>query len=55
MGIKVLITAPLKQDRRIFREFQDALDRLIVPDGVTVDRFFVVNDCEKIIPDIRGD
>lgn len=52
---KVLITAPLKQDRRIFAEFQDSLDRLEVPDGVTVDRFFVVNDCDKIIPDIRGD
>ena len=55
MNSKVLITAPLKQDRGIFREFQDALDRLIIPGGVTVDRFFVVNDCDKIIPDIRGD
>lgn len=54
-SIKVLITAPLKQDRRIFKEFQNALDRLEVPDGVSVDRFFVVNDCDKIVPDIRGD
>ena len=53
--IKVLITAPLKQERKIFKEYQDGLDRLIIPDGVTVDRFFVVNDCERVKPDIRGD
>ena len=52
---KVLITAPLKQERKIFKEFQNALDLLVVPDGVTVDRFYVVNDCDKVIPDIRGD
>lgn len=52
---KVLIAAPLKQDVRIFREYQAALDRLIVPEGVTVDRFFVVNDCPEIISEIRGD
>lgn len=53
--MKVLIAAPLRQDLKIFRLYQDALDRLIVPDGVTVDRFFVVNDCPKVIPHIRGD
>ena len=53
--IKVLIAAPLKQDIGIFREYQNALDRLIIPDGVTVDRFFVVNDCDEVIPEIRGD
>ena len=54
-SIKVLITAPLKQERKYFKEFQDSLDRLEVAENVTVDRFFVVNDCDKIIPDIRGD
>lgn len=52
---KCLITAPLKQDVRIFDAYQDALDKLIVPDGVAVDRFYVVNDCPEIIPHIRGD
>ena len=52
---KVLITAPLKQDRHIFAEYQKALDALEIPDGVTVDRFYVVNDCPEIIQDIRGD
>ena len=53
-GIKILIAAPLKQEPKIFREYQDALDRLIIPDGVTVDRFFVVNDCDEVIPEIRN-
>ena len=53
-GIKVLIAAPLKQEPEIFREYQDALDRLIIPDGVTVDRFFVVNDCDEVIQEIRN-
>lgn len=54
-SIKVLIAAPLKQELHIFREYQKALDALILPDGVTVDRFFVVNDCDEVIPEIRGD
>lgn len=54
-SIKVLITAPLKQEPGIFREYQRALDELDVPAGVTVDRFYVVNDCPEVIPEIRGD
>ena len=53
-GIRVLLAAPLRQSVGVFREYQDALDRLIIPDGVTVDRFFVVNDCPEVIPEIRG-
>lgn len=53
-GIRVLIAAPLKQEPKIFREYQDALDRLIIPNGVTIDRFFVVNDCDEVIPEIRN-
>ena len=43
---RVLIAAPLRQKVEIFREYQKGLDNLIIPDGVSVDRFFVVNDCE---------
>ena len=52
--MKVLIAAPLRQSVEIFREYQDSLDRLELPDGVTADRFFVVNDCPGIIPEIRN-
>ena len=50
---KVLIAAPLRQDPKIFREYQKGLDSLILPDGVTADRYFVVNDCDEVIPEIR--
>ena len=52
--MKVLIAAPLRQDPKIFREYQEGLDRLELPDGVTADRFFVVNDCDEVIPEIRN-
>lgn len=51
---KVLITAPLRQDIRIFREFQAGLDALEIPKGVTVDRYFVVNNCPEVVPEIHG-
>ena len=50
---KILITAPLRQDVDIFEAYQDGLDRLEVPEGFTVERFFVVNDCDEVIPFIR--
>ena len=53
-SIRVLLTAPLKQERKIFEAFQNSIDALDVPEGVTLDRFFVVNDCEKIKPHIRN-
>ena len=50
---RVLIAAPLRQDPKIFIEYQKGLDNLIMPDGVTADRYFVVNDCDEVIPYIR--
>ena len=32
--MKVLIAAPLRQDPKIFMEYQKGLDSLIIPDGV---------------------
>jgi hypothetical protein len=52
--MKILITAPLRQDPEIFDAYQDGLDRLILPEGFQADRFFVVNDCPEIIPHIRN-
>lgn len=51
---KILICAPLRQDADIFREYQDSLDRLEVPEGFEVSRFFVVNDCPEVKGEIRG-
>ena len=50
---RVLIAAPLRQKPEIFDEYQKGLDSLILPDGVTADRYFVVNDCQEVIPHIR--
>ena len=51
---KVLIAAPLRQDPKIFREYQKGLDGLIIQDGVSADRYFVVNDCDEVVPEIRN-
>ncbi len=50
---RVLIAAPLRQDPKIFEEYQKGLDSLIIPDDVMVDRFFVVNNCREVLPYIR--
>ena len=52
--MKILITAPLRQEVKIFKEYQKSLDALIIPDGYEADRFFVVNDCPEVIPMIRN-
>lgn len=51
---RILITAPLRQDADIFREYQKSLDGLQVPEGYECDRFFVVNDCPGIEKEIHG-
>lgn len=53
--MNILIAAPLRQELHIFREYQRGLDGLRVPEGVTVDRFYVVNDCPEVIPEIKGE
>ena len=50
---KILITAPLRQDVDVFLEYQKGLDALEVPEGYSVSRYFVVNDCREVIPYIR--
>jgi hypothetical protein len=50
--MKILIAAPLRQRPEIFREYQAGLDALELPEDCTVDRFFVVNDCWEVVPEI---
>ena len=52
--MKILITAPLRQEPDIFEAYQEGLDRLEVPEGCEVSRFFLVNDCKGVIPHIRN-
>ena len=51
---RILITAPLRQDVDIFDAYQTGLDRLEVPEGYEVSRFFVVNECKEVIPYIHS-
>ena len=51
---RILITAPLKREPKVFDEYQESLDGLIIPEGFSADRFFVVNDCPEVIPHIRN-
>ena len=51
---KILVTAPLRQDTDIFQAYQEGLDALEVPEGYEVGRYFVVNNCNEVIPFIHG-
>ena len=51
---RVLITAPLRQEPDVFEAYQEGLDRLEIPEDTEVSRFFVVNDCDEVIPHIRN-
>ena len=50
---KILITAPLRQDPRLFDEYREAVGNLVVPKGYKVGTFYVVNNCDEIIPHLR--
>ena len=52
--MRILITAPLKQDLKIFEEYQRGLDEMVIPEGFSADRFYVVNDCPEVAPHIRS-
>ena len=52
---RILLTAPLKQERRYFQAYQESIDNLIIPQDVVLDRYYVVNDCPDLVDDIEGD
>ena len=45
---KVLITAPVRQDENIFKEYLWSLNRLIKPNNVEVKKFFYLHNCENL-------
>jgi len=50
---RVLITAPARQDPKVFDEYRESVDNLIVPDGYEVSTFYVVNNCPELITHLR--
>lgn len=50
---RILITAPLRQDPRYFDEYRESVDKLIVPEGYEIRTFYVVNNCDEILPHLR--
>ena len=50
---RILITAPVRQDADIFREFLRSLGELDVPEGYETETYFVVNNCPEVIPEMR--
>lgn len=47
--MRVLIAAPLRQEPKILLEHLKSIDNLYIPEGVEVDRYYVVNDCPEAI------
>ena len=51
---KVMIAAPVHEKEHIFREYLNSLDNLQVPEDWIIDRFFILNNCEELIPMVEG-
>lgn len=47
---KILITAPMRQDPKIVKEYLEGIKKLKIPIGYEIRLFFVVNDCPEVIP-----
>lgn len=52
--MKILIGGPARQDPRIFKEHLKSIDALELPGGVTLERFYIVNDCPIILPMLKN-
>lgn len=46
--MRILLGVPVHQDEDIFREYLESLDRLHMPDGVTMDRVFYLHNCPHL-------
>lgn len=52
--MKILIAAPCRQDEETFQEYLKSLDRLEIPEGVTVDRLFILHNSPNLVPYVKG-
>jgi len=48
--MRILLAAPLRQKPHIFREHLKSVEKLIIPEGVTLDSWYIVNDCPECVP-----
>ena len=48
MTKKILITAPVHQDIKIFKEYLWSLNRLIIPEGYTVKKHFYLHNADNL-------
>lgn len=51
--MRILIASPVRQSEEIFIEYLKSLDRLLIPADATVDRYFILNDCEHLAKYLR--
>jgi len=52
--MKILIAAPVHQKPHIFKEYLESLNNLQIPVDWKVDRFFVLHNCEELLPMVQG-
>lgn len=45
---KIMITAPVHQDAKIFREYLWSLNRLEIPEGYIVDKYFYLHNADNL-------
>lgn len=45
---KIMITAPVHQDAKIFREYLWSLNRLEIPEGYTIDKYFYLHNADNL-------
>lgn len=45
-----MIAAPIHQKEKIFKEYLNSIDNLIIPNNVTILKFFIFHNCLELIP-----
>ena len=48
MDKRILITSPVHQEEKIFKEYLYSLSHLIIPDGYKIDRYFYLHNCSNL-------
>jgi hypothetical protein len=48
--MKILIAAPVRQDEETFKLYLESLNKLEIPENVTVGRFFIFHNSKNLIP-----